>query len=612
MNKNYLIKKPIFVSVISIVVIFLSINYINLKVNLNVGADLTESKTFSVSLGTKSVLKNIEEPMTINFYYSRDVAKTIPMIQSYATQIEGLLKRYVNLSKKNINLNIINPEPFSDEEDQAERSGLQGFPIGQDGTKLFFGLTATNSTDDSEKIAFFDPSRGAYLESDLTNIIYKLNDVNKPKIGFLSWVETMPPMGPDGQLGQGEYTILEELSYFYEIEFLEQDVEEINNIDLLVVYHPSDVSEKTEYAIEQFILNGGKTTIFLDSYFEKADHSNKVSKLDNVLKTLNIDFNESIIADGLQATRLQGNFSESTSLQTVLKLNWPEIREDSINQDEPYSQGLSLVRLVSAGGLSQLKNESNLEYIPILSSSEASMEVDFEQTQDLISLINTFKPSGIVFDFAARISGETESSFEQSEIKKENHISKSLEPINVVVFSDADFIRNPFWARIENFLDSQVLEETADNGALVTNIFDTLTGYEELLTIRKKQSPFRPFTVVQKLQAEAERKYLGQEQELQNKLNDALSKIQNLSGNQVGEELNLTDKQIEELALFQNEVEVTRKQLRQVRSELRKDIDNLGAIIKTINTFALPVFVIFLLFILPRRLGIKKRLGRKT
>ena len=314
----------------------------------------------------------------------------------------------------------------------------------------------------------------------------------------------------------------------------------------------------------------------------------------------------------MQATRLQGNFSESTSLQTVLKLNWPEIREDSINQDEPYSQGLSLVRLVSAGGLSQLNNENNLEYIPILSSSEASMEVDFEQTQDLISLINTFKPSGIVFDFAARISGETESSFEQSEIKKENHISKSLEPINVVVFSDADFIRNPFWARIENFLDSQVLEETADNGALVTNIFDTLTGYEELLTIRKKQSPFRPFTVVQKLQAEAERKYLGQEQELQNKLNDALSKIQNLSGNQVGEELNLTDKQIEELALFQNEVEVTRKQLRQVRSELRKDIDNLGAIIKTINTFALPVFVIFLLFILPRRLGIKKRLGRKT
>ena len=612
MNKNYLIKKPILISVISIVVIFLSINYINLKVNLNVGADLTESKTFSVSEGTKSVLKNIEEPMTIHFYYSRDVAKTIPMIQSYATQIEGLLKRYVNLSKKNINLNIVNPDPFSDEEDQAERSGLQGFPIGQDGTKLFFGLTATNSTDDSEKIAFFDPSRGAYLESDLTNIIYKLNDVHKPKIGFLSWVETMPPMGPDGQLGQGEYTILEQLSYFYEIEFLDQDVEEINNIDLLVVYHPSDVSEKTEYAIEQFILNGGKTTIFLDSYFEKADHSNKVSKLDNVLKTLNIDFNESIIADGLQATRLQGNFSESTSLQTVLKLNWPEIREDSINQDEPYSQGLSLVRLVSAGGLSQLNNESNLEYIPILSSSEASMEVDFEQTQDLISLINTFKPSGIVFDFAARISGETESSFEQSEIKKENHISKSLEPINVVVFSDADFIRNPFWARIENFLDSQVLEETADNGALVTNIFDTLTGYEELLTIRKKQSPFRPFTVVQKLQAEAERKYLGQEQELQNKLNDALSKIQNLSGNQVGEELNLTDKQIDELALFQNEVEVTRKQLRQVRSELRKDIDNLGAIIKTINTFALPLFVIILLFILPRKLGIKKRLGRKS
>jgi ABC-type uncharacterized transport system involved in gliding motility auxiliary subunit len=612
MINKLLIKKPFLISVVSIIIIFLSVNYINLKINLNIGVDLTESKTFSVSKGTKSVLKNIEEPMTVNFYYSRDVAKTIPMIQSYATQIEGLLKRYVNLSNKKINLNIINPKSFSDQEDQAERSGLQGFPIGQDGTKLFFGLTATNSTDDSEKIAFFDPSRGSYLESDLTNIIYKLNDVKKPKIGFLSWVETMPPMGPDGKLGQGEYTILEELSYFYEIEFLEQDVEEIKDIDLLVVYHPSDVSEKTEYAIEQFILDGGKTTIFLDAYFEKADHSNKVSKLENILKTLNVNFNENIIADGLQATRLQGNFSESTSLQTVLKLNWPEVRENSINQDEPYSQGLSLIRLISAGGLTQLDDQSELKYIPILSSSEASMEVDFEQTQDLISLINAFQPSGIVFDFAARVSGNANSSFNQSDVKKDNHISKSSKPINVVVFSDADFIRNPFWARIENFLDSQVIEETADNGALVTNIFDTLTGYEELLTIRKKQSPFRPFTVVQKLQAEAERKYLGQEQELQNKLNDALSKIQNLSGNQSGEELNLSEKQIEELALFQNQVEVTRKELRQVRSELRKDIDNLGATIKTINTFALPLLIITLLFILPRRLGIKKRIGKKS
>ena len=155
MINKLLIKKPFLISVVSIIIIFLSVNYINLKINLNIGVDLTESKTFSVSKGTKSVLKNIEEPMTVNFYYSRDVAKTIPMIQSYATQIEGLLKRYVNLSNKKINLNIINPKSFSDQEDQAERSGLQGFPIGQDGTKLFFGLTATNSTDDSEKIAFF-------------------------------------------------------------------------------------------------------------------------------------------------------------------------------------------------------------------------------------------------------------------------------------------------------------------------------------------------------------------------------------------------------------------------------------------------------------------------
>ncbi|MAV83159.1 MAG: hypothetical protein CMI90_06835 [Pelagibacteraceae bacterium] len=607
---NIIFKKPLLSAIASIIIIFLCLNYITSKISLNIGFDLTETKTFSVSEGTKTILKNIEEPIAVNFYYSRNVAKNIPMIQTYASQIEGLLKRYVNLSNNKIQLNIINPDPFSEQEDQAERSGLQGFPVGADGTKLFFGLSAKNSTDDSEKIAFFDPSRNSYLESDITNIIYKLNEVKKPKLGFLSWVETIPPINPDGKTSQGEYIILKELGNFYEIEFLEQDTEDIKNIDLLVVYHPSNVSNQTEYAIEQYILNGGKTVIFLDPYFEKMDHSNKVSKLDYVLKTLDINFNENIIADGIQATRLQGDFSQNTSLKTMLKLNWPEVTGNSINSDEAYTQGLSLIRLVSPGGLSKLNKESDLIYIPILSSSTASMEVDFEQTTDPIKLINEFKPSGIIFDFAARVYGNAKSSFNETNIINENHIEESIKPINVVVFSDADFIRNSFWARIETFLDSQVIDETADNGALVTNVFDTLTGYEDLLTIRKKQTPFRPFTVVQELQAEAEREYLGQEQELQNKLDDALNKIQTLSSTQKGEELNLTEKQIEELAIFQNQVEVTRKELRQVRRELRKDIDNLGNLIKAINTLAVPILVIALLFILPRKIGIKKRKNR--
>ena len=607
---NIIFKKPLLSAIASIIIIFLCLNYITSKISLNIGFDLTETKTFSVSEGTKTILKNIEEPIAVNFYYSRNVAKNIPMIQTYASQIEGLLKRYVNLSNNKIQLNIINPDPFSEQEDQAERSGLQGFPVGADGTKLFFGLSAKNSTDDSEKIAFFDPSRNSYLESDITNIIYKLNEVKKPKLGFLSWVETIPPISPDGKTSQGEYIILKELGNFYEIEFLEQDTEDIKNIDLLVVYHPSNVSNQTEYAIEQYILNGGKTVIFLDPYFEKMDHSNKVSKLDYVLKTLDINFNENIIADGIQATRLQGDFSQNTSLKTMLKLNWPEVTGNSINSDEAYTQGLSLIRLVSPGGLSKLNKESDLIYIPILSSSTASMEVDFEQTTDPIKLINEFKPSGIIFDFAARVYGNAKSSFNETNIINENHIEESIKPINVVVFSDADFIRNSFWARIETFLDSQVIDETADNGALVTNVFDTLTGYEDLLTIRKKQTPFRPFTVVQELQAEAEREYLGQEQELQNKLDDALNKIQTLSSTQKGEELNLTEKQIEELAIFQNQVEVTRKELRQVRRELRKDIDNLGNLIKAINTLAVPILVIALLFILPRKIGIKKRKNR--
>jgi len=432
--------------------------------------------------------------------------------------------------------------------------------------KFISSLIASNTTDDIETVAFFDPSKAGTLEKQITDIVYKLNRSKKPMIGFLSWVDTAPPMMPNNQLGQGEYTILEELSYFYDFEFLDTDLESFKNIDLLVVYHPSDITDKTEYAIEQFILNGGKTVIFLDPFFEKNDHSNKTSNLENVLKTININYNTNIILDGAQATRLQTqqNISDNTSLQTLLKLNWPEVRGQYINQSEDIGNGLSLIRLVSAGGLSPLNEESGISYTPIISSSEVTMDLPMKEVHDPIKLINNFKPTGITYDFGVKLSGKTSSNFNDFEFKNENHIDSSKD-ISVVLFSDADFIRNAFWARIQKFLDTNVIEATSDNGSLVTNVFDSMTGYDDFIDLRNKEAPFRPFVVVQKLQAEAEQKYLGQEQQLQTQLDETLAKIQNLSGGRDTETVDLSDKQLMELANFQLEVEKKRQQLREVR-----------------------------------------------
>jgi ABC-type uncharacterized transport system involved in gliding motility auxiliary subunit len=217
----------------------------------------------------------------------------------------------------------------------------------------------TNTTDDLEIIPFFDPSKGGSLEKQLTDIVYKLNRVEKPKIGLLTQVETKSP-NPNIPL-QGEYIIFEQLENYYDIEYLSPTAEIFENIDLLVVYHPAEISENTEYAIEQFILRGGKTLIFIDPYFEKDDYTDKTSTLDNVLKTLNINYVDRVILDGTQATRLQTqqNISDSTSLQTLLKLNWPEVRTDFINQQEDISNGLSLVRLISPGGTNEIRRRKS-------------------------------------------------------------------------------------------------------------------------------------------------------------------------------------------------------------------------------------------------------------
>ncbi len=607
LQKNYLI-----VSILSTVILFLSFNFIIQKINFNLGVDFTSTKTFTLSSGTKRVIDEIEEPIKINFVYSRDLSKNIPIIQNYANQVQGLLNRYSDLASGKIELNFIEPEPYSDDEDYVNRYGVQGFPIDQEGSKVYFGLIASNTTDDIETVPFFDPSKAGTLEKQLTDIVYKLNRSKKPMIGFLSWVDTTPPMMPNNQLGQGEYTILEELSYFYDFEFLDTDVESFEGIDLLIVYHPSDISDKTEYAVEQFILNGGKSVIFVDPFFEKNDHSNKSSNLENVLKTLNINYNSNVILDGAQATRLQTqqNITENTSLQTMLKLNWPEVRGQYINQAEEIGDGLSLIRLVSPGGLSPLNDESEISYTPIMSSSEVTMDLPMKEVHDPIKLINNFQPTGISYDFGVKLNGIAKSNFNDFEFKNDNHLETSSKNINVVVFSDADFIRNAFWARIQKFLDTNVIEATSDNGSLVTNVFDSMTGYDEFIDLRNKEAPFRPFVVVQKLQAEAEQMYLGQEQQLQAQLDNTLNQIQNLSGGRDVESVNLSDKQLMELANFQLQVENTRKQLREVRRNLSKDIDRLANQINILNTFLIPVLLILLMFFIPRQLGIRKRKSR--
>ena len=607
LQKNYLI-----VSILSTVILFLSFNFIIQKINFNLGVDFTSTKTFTLSSGTKRVIDEIEEPIKINFVYSRDLSKNIPIIQNYANQVQGLLNRYSDLASGKIELNFIEPEPYSDDEDYVNRYGVQGFPIDQEGSKVYFGLIASNTTDDIETVPFFDPSKAGTLEKQLTDIVYKLNRSKKPMIGFLSWVDTTPPMMPNNQLGQGEYTILEELSYFYDFEFLDTDVESFEGIDLLIVYHPSDISDKTEYAVEQFILNGGKSVIFVDPFFEKNDHSNKSSNLENVLKTLNINYNSNVILDGAQATRLQTqqNITENTSLQTMLKLNWPEVRGQYINQAEEIGDGLSLIRLVSPGGLSPLNDESEISYTPIMSSSEVTMDLPMKEVHDPIKLINNFQPTGISYDFGVKLNGIAKSNFNDFEFKNDNHLETSSKNINVVVFSDADFIRNAFWARIQKFLDTNVIEATSDNGSLVTNVFDSMTGYDEFIDLRNKEAPFRPFVVVQKLQAEAEQMYLGQEQQLQAQLDNTLNQIQNLSGGRDVETVNLSDKQLMELANFQLQVENTRKQLREVRRNLSKDIDRLANQINILNTFLIPVLLILLMFFIPRQLGIRKRKSR--
>jgi ABC-type uncharacterized transport system involved in gliding motility auxiliary subunit len=585
--------------------------------------DLTENELFTLSQGTVNVLEKLEEPVKLEFYCSRKEAQKY--VESFARRVEEFLREYETVAGGKLELEIRDPLPFSEIEEQAIQAGLKayaGAPLSPD-EQLYFGLVGENLVGDVKTIPFLTPSREAYLEYDLTKLIFDLAHTKKTVVGLLSSLPIEGQMDPFNMRRNAPqpWAIVDQIREFYEVRTLQPSASAIDKeIEVLLIVHPKGVQPSLAYAIDQFVLRGGKAMVFTDPYCQvdepPSDPNNPLSGMmaprSSELPSLFDAWGIAMPKDKLATDR---KFATPVSWQNRGRFEqvpftaWPMVREEGIPEGEVATAELKAVSFRYPGFL-EVKEGATTTFAPLLTTSTESQEIDVSTIQfspDPAKLYGEFFPSQKVITLAARIGGKAKTAFpngkpaaasgtdeEPPSEPPAEHLAESTGDINVVVVADADFLEDSSWVQVQNFLGQRIPIKMADNGDFVINTLDFMRGSTDLVTLRARGVSAYPFTVVEDIRRAAEASYRAEEQRLsdekqktERELNDLLSK----SGENAEQVLMSAEVQSKVADLRKTLVD-TNKRLREVRFNLNNDVESLGTWIKALNIAVMPLVVI--------------------
>jgi len=574
-----------------------------------VRVDLTEQSVYSLSQGTENILENLEQPVSLTLYYSDKASEDLTALRAYAKRVIELLEEYVILSGGKLSLEIIDPEPFSEAEDKAAEFGLQAVPIGT-GDDVYFGMTAQNEKGDDAIITFFQPDKEAFLEYEITELIYRLSKPSRAIVGLASTLDLRG--GFDMQRGgqTPPWIIYEQLDQLYDLRWVDETLETIeSDIELLILVQPKALDDVALYQLEQFVLGGGKLLVFLDPKAEASNSDPMMGGgegLDNALSPLfdawGIAFSpDQVVADGTYGLTV----SMGQGRPPMRHAGLLGVQQDGLNPNEIALADLEVINLASAGVL-QPTEGATTEFDALIWSSTDAQLVDvnaYNLIQDPSELIRNLEPSGDSYTLAARISGPAKASLEKPEgvEAKAGESITEAENINVMVIADTDVLTDRLWVQVQNFFGQRIAQPWADNGAFANNLVEQYLGSSDLISIRSRGRFSRPFEVVQDLQQDAEAKYLENEKVLQQELEQTEAKLAELEQQRDKDSLTLSPEQEATLFAFQKEKLEIRKALRDVRHELDKDIEGLGSMLKVLNIAIAPLLLTLLMVVVAYR-----------
>ena len=606
-------------------VLLLAVNVLAGQMFKSARLDLTQGQLFTLSDGTREMLGTLDEPVTLRFYLSRSLVTRLPGINSYANRVQELLEAYERESNGRITLINVDPQPFSEEEDRAVAYGLRGVPLDEADAMLYFGLVASGSTDQEQVIPFLSSSRERFLEYDLTRLIYSIVNPKQPSIGLLS---TLPIAGP-GQMammqGRGEppWMIHEQIGQLFRVVQLERTITSVpEDIDVLMLVHPKQLPDAALYAIDQFVMRGGRALVFVDPNSETDPGPDpammammmaptRASNPKALLASWGLKMaDDEIVGDVSVAMRVRAQVQGR--LATLDYPLWMTLGEESLSKDDIITANLGSVVLASPGHLEAIP-DSALSVTPLLVSSEQAALFTLAQAQNYAepdALLREYQPAGRRFVYAVRVTGEAGSAFPDGPPKPKAeggeaaskpadeaqaasaHLARSQQPINVVVVADADLLADQFWVQVQDLLGSRIAVPTSGNGPMVINALDHLTGSSALIGIRSRGSFIRPFTVVDDLRKSAELRFREKEQQLSTRLQETDTRLRELESSKQGEDAPvLSEEQRQELIDFRRERLEIRKELREVRRSLRESIEALEARTKFTNIIAVPILI---------------------
>ena len=622
--------------VLALVLLF-AVNILAGRILGSARIDLTENRLFTLSEGTRNVLAGLAEPVTLRFYLSQRELERAPGIGGYADRVRALLEEYRRLAGGKLTLHVIDPEPFSEEEDRAVGYGLRGVPLGLDEGIFYFGLAGTNSVDEEEVIPFFASEREQSLEYDLTKLVYNLTSPEQRVVGLLSSLPLEgqgPPMQAAalGGMGAPPWMVVEQMRQLFEVRSLPTGLDEIpDDVDVLMLAHPQTLPAGTLYAIDQYVLRGGRVVAFVDPYSETQQAGmaggfmppagSRRSEVDDLLAAWGVVLGEDVIADLDLALKVR--MDQGGRVLTFDYPVWMNVLPDTFDADDVVTGNLGNLGFGTPGYLEPAEGAATV-FTPLVSTTPRAAQFTTGQiaavTTDPRDLLDTYAPQDRPYTLVARISGKVRTAFPDGRPPPESideaggeegngsagaaeesgaggepkaeHLSESAEDAQIILVADADMLADRFWVVVEEFLGNRIALPSAANGTFVINALDNLTGSGDLISVRNRGTFTRPFTRIVALRQQAERAFRVKEQELIAQLEETERRLVELEeSNQGNDSLILTDAQRDELVRFRQERVRIRKELREVRRQLRADIEALESWLKFANIGLVPILI---------------------
>lgn len=581
--------------------------------------DLTQGGLYTVAPGTRQVLATLPSPVTLRLFYSRRIGTEAPQFGAYAERVRALLREYVALADGKLRLEVLDPEPFSETEDRATALGLQGVPLNEGGEQVFFGLAGTNARDEERVIPFFQPDRERFLEADLTRLVFELSSPAKPVLGLM----TALPLSGDPRalmlrqpaLARPQVAIAQ-LREAYELRDIPTDATVVPpEVTLLLVVHPQGLSDATQYALDQFVLRGGRLILLLDPHSEMQatrpgpdgrPPTDTASALPRLLEAWGVEAPPGeVVLDLRGAWRVRARPGDR--VQAVDYLAWFSLQGDSLNRTEVATAALDQVSLASAGTLRRRAGAEG-EWTPLLTSSAQSMLVPAARVgldADPVRLLAAFRADGQRRTLAARLRAPLATAFPDGPPVPGDglppHRARSEGLATVVLAHDTDWLDDRFWVRVQEIMGQATATPFSGNGALLLNLADALAGSDAMVTLRSRGESLRPFTLVEQIRRAADAQFRASEQQLTERLQATEARLRELrqGGGQGGaarnaEQAVITPEQRAEIDAAREQIAATRRELRAVQLELRRDIESLETALRLLNILLVPALLVLL------------------